>query len=155
MRGKRPVLILINLLLSFIVMAQDRIDSLRGCYAISYGFGGRKVTFEPDGRFRMERYDCVGITDIDSGFWKSNGDSSFFLESTRFKNRFHIIDYDGHLFLISDAERPMFIQDFSALDRKYVDGKTYGSKRWPATKSQMIYNRLAQKYFVRRIIMDH
>jgi hypothetical protein len=95
MRGKQIALILVNLLISFVLVAQDRTDILTGCYAITYGYGGRKIEF--------------------------------------------------------DSKKPLFTKDLSALDKEYADGKEYGSKLWPATKPQMIYSNLIQKYFVRRL----
>lgn len=138
-------------MLSFITMAQDNVTVLSGCFTVSYGYGGRKIEFDINGKFQIREYSCVGYTHIDSGFWKLNEDTSFFIQSSGFKDRFHLIHYDQYLFLISDAEKPSFTKDFSTLDKKYADGKVYGTKQWPATKSQMIYSKLRQNYFVRRL----
>jgi len=148
---KYLTLILIGLLSSAVPMAQNKTGEAQVCYAISYGLSGRLMELDSNGRFYIKAYDCLSRTAIDSGSWKLNEGKSIFIQSSRFKNVFHTIQYDRYVFFISDAEKKMFDDDLAALNKEYADGKQYGSVKWPATKPEMINSRLIQKYFVRRL----
>ncbi|MBN8850606.1 MAG: hypothetical protein BGO55_31165 [Sphingobacteriales bacterium 50-39] len=139
------------MLLSAVLMAQRKTGVVQGCYAISYGQSGRLMELDSNGRFYIKVYDCLSRTAIDSGSWKLNEDNSIFIQSSRFKNVFHAIQYDRYVFFISNAEKKMFDNDLAILDKEYIDGRQYGSAAWPATKPEMIYSRLIQKYFVRKL----
>lgn len=148
---KNLALILTGLLLAVVSMAQKKTVAVQGCYAISYGFSGRLMELDSNGRFYIKVYDCLSRTAIDSGSWKLNEDNSIFIQSSRVKNVFHTIQYDRYVFFISNAEKKMFDNDLAELDKEYMDGKQYGSAKWPATKPEMVYSRLIQKYFVRKL----
>ena len=101
---KYLILILISLLSSVVMMAQNKTSEVKVCYTISYGLSGRLMELDTNGRFYIKEYDCLSRTAIDSGSWKVNEDNSIFIQSSRFKNVFHTIQYDRYVFFISNAE---------------------------------------------------